>query len=102
MAYSKPLHPERKYVKVNSDFDSTGYMQPRSIIWDDGRVFTIDKVTDFRPASPIEKSLPGDCFTVIIRSEVKYLLFERTQHRFASHFGRWFVQILANDDRAEP
>jgi len=102
MAYSKPLHPERKYVKVNSDFDSTGYMQPRSIIWDDGRVFTIDKVTDFRPASSIEKSLPGDCFTVIIRGEVKYLLFERNQDRFASHFGRWFVQILANDDRAEP
>lgn len=24
---------QRVYVKVNSDFDSTGYMQPRSITW---------------------------------------------------------------------
>ena len=43
--------PERIYVNVNSDFDSTGYMQPRSITWADGRTFKIDKVKDFRPAS---------------------------------------------------
>ena len=53
MAYTKPLHPERVYVKVNSDFDSTGYMQPRSITWKDGRVFVIEAVKDFRPASSI-------------------------------------------------
>ena len=47
MAYIKPLHPERVYVKVNSDFDSTGYMQPRSITWKDGRVFNIEAVKDF-------------------------------------------------------
>lgn len=29
-------HIERVYVKVNSDFDSTGYMQPKSITWADG------------------------------------------------------------------
>ena len=29
----------RTYVKVNSDFDATGYMQPRSITWQDGRTF---------------------------------------------------------------
>ena len=41
---------ERVYVKVNSDFDATGYMQPRSITWKDGRVFNIEAVKDFRPA----------------------------------------------------
>ena len=30
---------ERVYVKVSSDFDSTGYMQPTSITWSDGRSF---------------------------------------------------------------
>ena len=29
---------ERVYVKVNSDFDATGYMLPRTIIWTDGRL----------------------------------------------------------------
>ena len=35
---------ERVYVKVSSDFDSTGYMQPTSITWSDGRTFPIETV----------------------------------------------------------
>lgn len=85
---------EKIYVKVNSDFDSTGFMQPRSIIWKDGRVFPIDAVRDFRPASSVDHSLPGDCYTVVIRGETKHLFFERCQDRFASHFGRWFVERI--------
>lgn len=53
MSYTKPQRPEKVYVKVNSDFDSTGYMQPRSITWKDGRVFVIEAVKDFRPASSL-------------------------------------------------
>ena len=40
----RPPHMERIYVKVNSDFDATGYMQPRSITWADGRTFQIEAV----------------------------------------------------------
>ena len=29
--------PTRVYVKVNSDFDSTGAVTPKAIIWSDGR-----------------------------------------------------------------
>lgn len=28
--------PQRVYVKVTSEFDATGYMQPRAITWADG------------------------------------------------------------------
>ena len=42
----RPPHMERVYVKVNSDFDATGYMQPRSITWADGRTFKIDAIKD--------------------------------------------------------
>ena len=45
--------PERVYVSVDSFFDSTGYMQPRSITWADGRTFKIDRVKDFRLASAV-------------------------------------------------
>jgi hypothetical protein len=69
VAYRKPKRPHRIYVKVNSDFDSTGYMQPRSITWDDGRTFRIDSVKDFRPASSMGESIPGDCYTVVIRGK---------------------------------
>jgi hypothetical protein len=92
MAYTKPRRPEKIYVKVSSDFDSTGYMQPTAIIWKDGRTFKIDSVRDFRPSSSIDKSLPGDCYTVLINGETKHLFFERLSDRFPSRFGRWFVE----------
>lgn len=82
---------ERVYVKVNSDFDVTGYMQPRSITWDDGRTFPVETVNDFRPASAVESSLSGDCYTIIIRGGEKLLFFERTDPLFAGRFGRWYV-----------
>lgn len=44
---------EKVYVKVNSDFDATGYMQPRQITWGDGRTYPIEQVRDFRPANTI-------------------------------------------------
>ena len=92
MAYIKPQRPERVYVKVNSDFDSTGFMQPRSITWSDGRVFKIEAVKDFRPASSIAQGLPGDCYTVVIKGELKHLFFERSDPLFATKVGRWFVE----------
>ena len=83
---------ERVYVQVNSDFDATGFMQPRSITWKDGRTFRIDAVKDFRPASSVEKGLRGDCYTVVSKGEIRHLFFERGSNRFASQFGRWFVE----------
>ena len=83
---------DRIYVKVTSDFDATGYMQPRLITWDDGRTFPIERVKDFRPASSLREGLSGDCYTVIIRGEERFLFFERTDAMYASRFGRWFVE----------
>ena len=50
MAIPKRTKIERVYVKVASEFDSTGYMLPTSITWADGRTFPIETVRDFRPA----------------------------------------------------
>ena len=98
MAFHRPARPRRVYVKVNSDFDATGYMQPRSITWGDGRVFPIEAVRDFRPAASLERGLPGDCYTVIIRGETKRLFFQRSQDRFPGHLGRWFVESAAGEE----
>ena len=95
MAFSKTLPPERVYVKVNSDFDATGSVTPRSIIWRDGRVFPIDAVRDFRPASTIRAGHPGDCYTVVIQGEEKYLFFQRTDSRDSCRLGRWWVERAA-------
>ena len=83
---------QRVYVKVTSDFDSTGYMQPRLITWTDGRVFKIDNVKDFRPAGSDTNNSFCDCYTVVIKGEVKYLFFEKANAHHVSRFGRWFVE----------
>ena len=101
MAYRKPQKPQRVYVKVRSDFDATGYMQPRFIIWPDGRVFRIDAIRDFYPAGAGNPGVTGhswsvstsDRYTVIIQGEQRYLYFERSRPGFVSTVGRWFVEV---------
>ena len=83
---------EKVYVKVNSDFDATGYMQPRQITWGDGRTYPIERVRDFRPANTIA-DMPGDCYTVMVKGQERYLFFERSDPRFPARFGRWFVEV---------
>ena len=92
-------HPERVYVKVNSDFDAAGYIKPVSVTWKDGRIFRIEEVLSFRPASSVmpwepDAGIKGDCYTVKILGQTKQLFFERCDPRFDCLFGRWFVRIL--------
>ena len=89
---ARPPRMERVYVKVNSDFDATGYMQPRSITWADGRTFRIDAVRDYRPAACYRQGAEGSCYTVVIRGEEKRLFFEWTNSAFASRIARWYVE----------
>ena len=86
------IRMERKYVKVTSDFDATGYMQPRTITWEDGRVFKIEAVKDFRPAGVNHDSLTCGRYTVVIKGETKYLFFEKANTHHVSSAGRWYVE----------
>ena len=90
--HSKSLQPKKVYIHVDASFDNTGFMHPRSITWPDGRVFAVDSVKDFRPASTVGVSLSGDCYTVMIRGQEKHLFFERSDPLFPSRIGRWFVE----------
>ena len=35
-------------LQVNADFDLDGNIHPKAIVWEDGRVFEIDRVLDVR------------------------------------------------------
>ena len=85
-------HTERIYVKVTSEFDTTGSMVPLSITWADGRTFAIDAVRDYRPAGTVGNDTSGDCFTVLIQGREKHLFFEHIDPRFTGRLGRWFVE----------
>ena len=84
--------PVRVYVTVNSTFDATGAVTPRSIVWADGRSFKIDSIRDFRPASAMEDGHAGDCYTVMIRGVEKHLYFEWTDSTFSNRIARWYVE----------
>ena len=88
----RPPHMERIYVKVNSDFDATGYMQPRSITWSDGKAFMIEAVKDYRPAACYRQGAEGSCYTVTIKGQERHLFFEWTNSSFASRVARWYVE----------
>ena len=81
---------EKVYVKVNSDFDATGYMQPRQITWGDGRTYPIEQVRDFRPANTIA-DMPGDCYTVMVKGQERHLFSSVPTHGFppGSADGSW-------------
>ncbi|MCM1530578.1 MAG: hypothetical protein NC093_11385 [Alistipes sp.] len=81
-------HSQRIYVKVNSDFDTAGFMQPRTITWDDGRVFSIESVKDFRP---FDNHI--DRYTIVVSGKTKYLFFEKTDAHQHSRLGRWYVEV---------
>lgn len=103
MNVQKPLkgnrspHMERVYVKANSDFDSTGYMQPRSITWADGRTDKIGAAKDYCPAACYRQGAEGVCYTVLIKGGERSLFFEGTNSDFASRVARWYVETMVSE-----
>lgn len=89
---------ERIYVAVNSDIDTTGYLQPKEIIWEDGRVFPIEQITAFRPAATCSEHTSGDCYLITVHGKEKILFFERTDPIFQSRIGRWFIEVDGSEE----
>lgn len=73
----------RRYVCVTSLTDEEGATVPLSITWEDGRVFTIDRVLDARHARSLKVGGNGMRYLVRIGNAETYLYFEGP---------RWFVE----------
>ena len=80
------------YVDVTVAFNSRGIMIPKMLIWEDGRKYEIDKVTDIRQAAAMKAGGQGDRYTVIINGQQSYLFFERSSNLTGNIIGRWFVE----------
>ena len=80
------------YVPVTVDFRADGVMLPRSITWEDGREYEIDKVTDIRQAAAMRAGGQGDRYTIRVQGKQSYLFFERVPTLTGSVIGRWFVE----------
>lgn len=42
------------FVTVTAEHDKCGKSRPLSILWEDGRIFTIDKILDVRMAASLK------------------------------------------------
>ncbi len=82
----------RTYVKTRVDFAEDGTMLPRLIIWEDGRKFPIDRVSDIRQAASMKSGGQGDRYTIILCGRTKYLFFERSTNLRGNVIGRWFIE----------
>ena len=72
----------KQYVSVTAIFDEDGNLLPINIMWDDGRKFPIDKVTDVRFAASLKAGGAGIRYTCQIGGNERYLFLEDL---------RWFV-----------
>lgn len=71
------------YVKVNADFGLDGKIVPQSIVWEDGRTFTVDDVIDIRRAASLKAGGQGTRYTCMIAGKERYLFYEDPS---------WFVE----------
>jgi len=77
----------KAYITVNCDHMASGKIIPRSFVWEDGRHFDIDKVTDIRPAASLKAGGAGLRYTVIINNIPAFMYLEEDRK-----VTRWFME----------
>ncbi len=80
------------YVPVEVRFTEDGTMLPRYIVWEDGKKYKIDRVTDIRPAHAAKAGGMGDRYTIIVNGQQSYIFFERCSMVSGCTLGKWFVE----------
>lgn len=78
----------KKYVSVDAHFDECGAIYPVRIIWDDGRIFEVDRVLDIREAASRKAGGQGIRYLCRIRGCETCVYYEKP---------RWFVEEKVRD-----
>ena len=81
------INDNKIYVEVNADFKTDGTLYPRSLVWEDGRRYEVDKILDVRPAASLKAGGAGVRYTVRIRNKETFLFLEEERG-----FDRWFME----------
>lgn len=86
------MNHKKVYVEVTASFRPDGVILPREIVWEDGRHYDIDRVSDIRQSASAKVGGQGDRYTIIVNGKPKYLFFERNASITGNNIGRWFVE----------
>lgn len=89
---SRTEKPIKVYVEVVSITNPDGVMLPRAVVWEDGRRFKIDRVSEIKQAAAMKCGGQGDRYTIWIGGKQSYLYFERNASLTGNNIGRWFVE----------
>ena len=76
------------YVDVIARFGADGGLYPLEIIWEDGRRYTIDRITEIMRASSMKAGGSGIRYGCIIYNHRTYVFLEED---------RWFVERGRNN-----
>ncbi len=79
--YSQEARLMKINLKVRAEFDIDGSIRPTSIVWEDGRVFAIDRILDIRRAASLKAGGMGMRYTCRICGKVVNL-FNDENHWF--------------------
>ena len=71
------------FVEVIARFDTEGNITPLTVIWEDGRIFEVDKILDVRRAASLKVGGIGVRYTCRIHGRETFLWYEDSQ---------WFVE----------
>ncbi|MBE6705772.1 MAG: hypothetical protein E7583_10950 [Ruminococcaceae bacterium] len=77
----------KTYVCVKAYFNKEGVIIPELIIWEDGRRFKIDRITDKSPAASLKGGGSGIRYTCRIGNRETYLFLDGS---------KWFVEKRRN------
>jgi hypothetical protein len=61
------------YIRVVAEFDEQGRLSPRSLTWEDGRPYSIDRVLDISPAVSFKVGGCGIRYICRIQGRLVYL-----------------------------
>lgn len=74
----------KKEVTVKATMLATGNVVPNAIIWEDGRIFEIDKILDKRRAASLKGGGTGIRYTIRINGQDRFLFLDNYT---------WFVEL---------
>lgn len=74
---------EKIYVGVQLKVSPDGSVRPLSILWEDGVIYTIDRLRKRVPAASLKVGGRGMRYTVVIDGRDRFLFEEN---------GKWFVE----------
>lgn len=71
------------FVSITAEHNVNGSIRPIFMKWEDGRIFSIDKILDVRMAASLKAGGQGLRYTCRIANKQVYLFCDE---------GRWFIE----------